>query len=297
MGVIKIFKNLYLKIFVILLSYLLIFYFGYYTYGWGVDNNNKLFPLTKFIKRNFFDGDYKKITNYNLKIFNNVSSKNKVSCPKPEEAYVIIGFGQSNSANSAGHRFQNKKKIINFFEGNCYFATDPMLGATGKGGSLWLSLSQKLNINNQRIVLATFGVGGSNVGNWLDKKELFPFYKKNIEELKKKFPKVSAVIWIQGEADINTNQYAFEENLTIWLKTISTDLPEATIYVTGTSFCGGKKNDKIVKIQEKVSNLLNIVYVGNTDNLNNSYHRYDGCHYSERGINELADMISKSWVN
>lgn len=112
-----------------------------------------------------------------------MSKKSEVSCPKVDDAYVIVGFGQSNSANSAGHRFETNKDIVNFYNGKCYVAIDPLLGATGRGGSVWIPLSEALNINDKTIVLSTFGVGGTKVSDWLNDEYLMPFYKENIEVL------------------------------------------------------------------------------------------------------------------
>ena len=44
-----------------------------------------------------------------INFFNKLEDKNKITCPK-KRMHVIIGFGQSNSANHAGHRFKAKNK-------------------------------------------------------------------------------------------------------------------------------------------------------------------------------------------
>lgn len=233
-----------------------------------------------------------------VSVIDDISKKIEVTCPKKNDAYVIIGFGQSNSANSSGHRFENNKtSILNFFNGKCYLANDPMLGATGNHGSVWIPLAKHLDIKNKSIVFATFGVGGTHVKSWLDKYHLLPFYKKNIKDLKTHYPNPDAAVWIQGERDATTPSELFKKQLKEWINIIQQDLPSTIIYITGTSYCKGVSNSKILEIQKNIAeNLTNGVYVGSTDNLNQTKYRYDDCHFSEQGTEELAKLIASRWL-
>ena len=149
----SIIKNYYKVFFLLLFA----FWCGYEAH------EKKIFPLKRFIEKNFSPSSTDNEANSSnesisippmekINFFNKLEDKNKINCPKKEDAFVIIGFGQSNSANHAGHKFKAKnKKILNFFEGNCYEAQDPLLGATGQQGSLWIPLAEKIKTKKKLL--------------------------------------------------------------------------------------------------------------------------------------------------
>ena len=125
---------------------LLAFWAGYEAH------NNKVFPIGRFIERNFFEKEVVTKLQKKVHAYVDVSNKSEVSCPVEDDAYIIIGFGQSNSANYAGHRFEINKDIVNFYNGKCYVANDPLLGATGRSGSVWIPLSEQLEIKDLSVL-------------------------------------------------------------------------------------------------------------------------------------------------
>ena len=286
------------KISLIILSHLFIFYLGYDAYRYGLENDNKIFPITKFIERNLFDYDLKspKPNQKRFHVYSNISKKEEISCPKPKDSYVIVGFGQSNSANSAGHRFHTDKRIVNFFNGKCYAANDPMLGASGIGGSVWIPLTEELNIEGKLIVLATLGIGGTKVSEWLDGEYLLPFYRENIDSLNRFYENPNAVVWIQGESDVLTEIEVLNKQLKKWFRILRKDFEKSNIYITGTSYCFANSNENILKIQKSNAKEIDAIYVGSTDELIDQSLRYDDCHFSEKGIRALASLIAKSWI-
>jgi len=269
---------------------LLAFWAGYEAHS------NKLFPLGRFIERTFFEKEVVTKLQKKVHAYGDVSKKSEVSCPLEDDAYVIVGFGQSNSANSAGHRFEANNDIVNFYNGKCYIAIDPLLGATGRRGSVWIPLSEELNISNKTIVLSTFGVGGTKVADWLNDEYLMPFYKENIDILKKVYDKPNALVWIQGESDVSTSSKVFNQQIKEWLEILRTDFSVSNIYVTGTSYCHGKSNDAVLLAQRKQAENIGAVYVGSTDKLAQQSYRYDDCHFSEKGVKALASLITTSWI-
>lgn len=277
-------------------SYLHTLYILLAFWGGYEAHDNKLFPLGRFFERTFLEKSTTTMMQQKINVFGNVSERSEVDCPKKDNAYVIIGFGQSNSANSAGHRFKTNKNILNFFNGKCYIANDPMLGATGTRGSIWIPLSEELKIEDRVIVLATFGIGGSKVSDWLDKTRLYPFYTENIASLKRLYENPQAVVWIQGESDVSTPNEVFNIQLKQWFKILRSDFKQSNIFVTGTSYCSNRSNENVLLSQRKNAKEIGAIYVGSTDDLFEQDYRYDDCHFSEKGIRELALLIKKSWI-
>ena len=62
------------------------------------------------------------------------------------EPAVFLIIGQSNGANHGETRHSCKEAVFNFnpFDGGCYRASDPLLGATGDLGSPWCLLADAL---------------------------------------------------------------------------------------------------------------------------------------------------------
>ena len=64
-------------------------------------------------------------------------AKTKVDCPtQTADTAVLLVIGQSNAANHAEQRITTRfpGRALNYFEGNCYDAASPLLGATGGPG-------------------------------------------------------------------------------------------------------------------------------------------------------------------
>ena len=280
---------------------LLVFWAGYEAH------NNKLFPINQFLNQNIFTKvkdisglhkrvDVSAVTREKLVgVFTNISKKKEITCPSADNSLVVIGFGQSNSANHAGHRFASlTPNIVNFFNGKCYQAADPMLGSTGRSGSPWIPLAKQLASSHNSVVVATFGIGGTKVEEWLDPESLLPFYSKNIASLQKVYPNPDIAIWIQGESDKGTEIFKFRTNLETWFNIIRYDLPDTDLYISGTSYCNGSSNTSNVSAQRQISEKVGATFVGSTDDLINVNYRYDDCHFSEQGVRALVEILSGS---
>jgi hypothetical protein len=69
--------------------------------------------------------------------------KKAVICPQQtDHTAVLLLIGQSNAGNHAGQRFgsEHGETLVNFFDGQCYVAASPLLGADGTSGEYWTEL-------------------------------------------------------------------------------------------------------------------------------------------------------------
>jgi hypothetical protein len=267
-------------------------------------HNSKIFPIKRFIETKLGIDSTTQAQDSNklppitkINYYSNISDRLIVKCPKTENALVIIGFGQSNSANHTGHRFNSEdNSIINFFDGKCYQAKDPMIGATGSQGSIWIPLAKKIKKKNgKKIVIASFGVGGTSIQQWLEDQELTDFYNFNLFMLKKTYSNPDMAFWIQGENEINTDPDDLRNYYNKFFSQFLSKFPKTNLYVTGTSYCNGKKNKNVIKIQKETAKKTGAIYVGETDSLVGSKFRYDDCHYSEKGVDELTNMLARKY--
>lgn len=91
------------------------------------------------------------------------------SVPCPTSALVIMALGQSNAANHVGPRVGRDDAVpaYAFFRSRCMRIEDPIPGATGADGSLWIQLAQRLvRERGQPVVIMAAGAGGSTVDDW-----------------------------------------------------------------------------------------------------------------------------------
>jgi len=73
--------------------------------------------------------------------------KTAVPCPaQTADMAVILAIGQSNAANHASTRLTTRhpEQVFNLFDGKCYVAASPLLGATGEGGEFLTPLADRL---------------------------------------------------------------------------------------------------------------------------------------------------------
>ncbi len=125
------------------------------------------------------------------------------SCEGKNTAFI---FGQSNSANSGqSPDRQEIPGVYMFYNGFCYPAADPLLGATlaNGGGSLWMSMAREYKkLHPQKdLVLFSFGVGGSSVREWTLGAAHFNRLSTALTQVRSSKLKVIKIFWHQGESD------------------------------------------------------------------------------------------------
>jgi len=85
---------------------------------------------------------------------------------------VIIVLGQSNVANHGEGHYVSTECVHNFnvYDGRCYHAADPLLGASGLGGSFAPRFGDIIIRRGlfDRIIVAPIAMAGSTVEQWAD---------------------------------------------------------------------------------------------------------------------------------
>jgi len=232
--------------------------------------------------------------------YNDVAAETEVDCASiynNEKSLVVMGIGQSNHANSVPVRYTPRNAVYTFFKGKCYVGRDPVLGATGDGGSVLTRLADKvLDANPQydNVIIVGGAVGGSSViqwvwgnplGTWIIVEQHLRLLSANIE--------LDMILWHQGEADIllTTAQYKyFFKVMRFWFRYFNLNAP---IYIAQASYCLGNSSQQIRDAQFQLAEEFDDLKHGpNTDTLDSSY-RYDNCHFSDEG----ADVHANLWLD
>ena len=97
--------------------------------------------------------------------FKDTRGRQPVSCKifTQSRTAVIVIAGQSTADNSGDTPYSPSRSVHNFnlFDGMCYRAKDPLLGATGNGGSVWPRLGDMLVAGNvfDQVLFVPLAVG------------------------------------------------------------------------------------------------------------------------------------------
>ena len=99
---------------------------------------------------------------------------------------VLFILGQSNVANTVSSYSETSLPIYNFYQGRLYLAKDPLLGATGKQGSLWIRTATNYLAHSEfhEIVLVNISRGNSSVKDWAEMGRYQQILTKTLNVLK-----------------------------------------------------------------------------------------------------------------
>jgi Carbohydrate esterase, sialic acid-specific acetylesterase len=204
---------------------------------------------------------------------------------------VAIVFGQSNSANYGESRKRAKEGVYNFYKGKLYRAEDPLVGATGNQGSVWTRLGDKIVEEKlyDAVIFISIGVASTPIARWTAGGDLHSRIINTISDVMQSGLKVTHLLWHQGESDIKTRKEDYKMMFMDMVYGIRSKGIEAPIYVSITTRCWKTLNE-IQEAQTELVDILSGIYAGpNTDSLGFCY-RYDGCHFSDEGLEKYAEL-------
>ena len=212
---------------------------------------------------------------------------------------IILGIGQSNIANEgeACALYVAKREVynFNFFDGNCYEARDPLLGASHDRSNVLTRVGDLLveRGNYQRVVLIPIAHGGTFVSEWSPTGRMFPRLQWTLERLRDQQIKITHIAWQQGEAEAaqhNPNPEDWVRHFLAMVDAIRAAGAEAPIYVAQSTICCNDPNAQIQTAQRQVVNPTAGILSGPDIDLIGRDERYDGCHLSAAGLRHAAEL-------
>ncbi|HEY7229029.1 MAG TPA: sialate O-acetylesterase [Pseudolabrys sp.] len=214
---------------------------------------------------------------------------------------VIVVVGQSNAANHGAGRYVAKRRVDNFniYDGRCYRAEDPLLGASGDGGNFATRLGDKLVDAGlfDRVILAPIAMGGTTVEQWADE----GMFNRRIPVLVRRLYdaglSADLILWQQGEGnpgigDVQGRQY--RKNLLEVIGSFRKCGADAPLFVSLTTLCGGPhaNADNIRAGQKGAVNPAVGIFQGPDTDTIGVEHRWDACHFDEVGL----DLAASLWL-
>lgn len=239
-----------------------------------------------------------------------MAMKTAVACPFDRPGTVVLyAIGQSNAANSVQPRTVGQPihpEVFEYYDGRCYQAASPMLGAEGTDGSLWPMLGAELIARRsaRQVVIAVFAVNGAPIRRFIDPNDLLPRWLPGWKQLTGTRA-ADALIWMQGEADFarktTTNAYsqAFGEFLSaLKLDGVSSPLILVPILTRCADNDHWVADNPTAIAQRTISSKLNGPGAGvDMDRILDFPHaRYDGCHLSGDGASAAVRALAHALV-
>lgn len=210
---------------------------------------------------------------------------------------VILIYGQSNVANTVSQKSQTSLPIFNFYKGKLYQAKDPLLGATGKLGSLWIDTAKKIlkKSDYKEVILVNDARNNSSIKDWSPKGKFHKTLNDTYHQLTQLHLAPHLIVFGQGERDSIDNMSSL--NYALHLKNLYENVQsthgDKPFLISLSSRCYAYlPNNNIRQAQLKLINDYPSVFQGpDTDSFNESY-RYDGCHFNKLG----KQVISNVWA-
>ncbi|MBF0153680.1 MAG: hypothetical protein HQL64_08075 [Magnetococcales bacterium] len=255
---------------------------------WPVERLSRI--KKQLLREAVYDADYRLI---------GYPDKKKIPCPEQTaQTVVLFTIGQSNTANSAEQRHASTAgdKVVNYFEGDCFVASSPLLGTTDQAGEPWTLLGNRLVQNHMadRVILIPAGIGGSPIKRWQEGGDLNKKMLSILDRVKPVY-RVTHILWHQGETDfaLNTPKVEYEKMFRSLVDSIRKRGIPAPVYVSvasRTSPAWSPDNPVALAQKSLVDRSRNILPGVDTDSLLASAEsRHDGVHFSASGQEKFAN--------
>lgn len=231
-------------------------------------------------------------------IRNNVRGKID-SFTKSNRNLVTLILGQSNAANYCEQLNSSDKNIFMYFQKRIYKAKDPILGASGKYGSIWIPVFDELLERREfdSILIVNIAQRSSSVEDWQSNGIYHDLLQGTLASLQEKNLEPDIILWQQGEQD-NLNGMCKEDYKSAFRKihnTIDRFEDQIPILISITSFHPNSASPVSSAIREAQYELIEeseSLFLGPDTDVHVQECRYDGIHFSKKGMYS----VSKDWV-
>jgi Carbohydrate esterase, sialic acid-specific acetylesterase len=218
-----------------------------------------------------------------------------VAAAKP---LVLLALGQSNAGNHGA--LQASERVVVIADGKCVWASDPLPGSTGSGGSIWSRLPRSIRLRGSErpVVLSVMGIDATSIEDWTaPRSDLRQHLILRLQEMARLNLMPDLVLWQQGEADarahVSTARY--QAGLTGLAEVLQAGGSRVPILLARSTLCRSKPDEAIRKAAANMVAVDARFRLGpDTDALQGGEYRIDGCHLSLAGLDEAAMAWAKA---
>ena len=227
--------------------------------------------------------------------------KTETPCPPPTaRTAVILAIGQSNIANHASIRVATRhpKTVLNYFDGKCYVAGSPLLGASSDGGEFLTLLADRLidDAVYRSVIIVPAGIGGTPIVLWQRNGQLNDMLLRTVEGLPPGY-QVTQVLWQQGESDflLATPPADYVASFRSLVEVLAENGVDAPLYISISTKCGPwTANNPIAVAQRSLIDGRRVFLGVDSDGLLGTKDRFDDCHLSESGQRKTAAAYAEA---
>jgi len=221
---------------------------------------------------------------------------------------VILSLGQSNAACFGQGTYNCRNDVYEYYKGKVYKAYEPLIGAAGNNGcSVWTRFSDMLIDSGlyKKVIILPIAIGSTSIQCWSDG-NCNEKLRETLQNIVRDSIKITHVIWHQGESDNieNTSKEVYKARLKKILLQLRQHGIKANFYVCVASYhpyVVDKNNGIDTEIQhaqiEFTQENIGTKLCVNTDLIDLAADRYDGVHFSERGLNKFAMELFQNIKN
>lgn len=245
------------------------------------------------------EGEVARMLDWRRDTYLSERGKKRVDCaaiPRGAGTAVLLILGQSNASNEGKGARVEKAHVYNFnvFTGRCFMASDPLLGTTGKGAGFAMRLGAMLVDAKlfSDVVLVPIAVGGTRVRDWAPGGAHHPRALLALKRLKSADLPVTFALWHQGEGDATPDfsKSEYKRHFMGMFTSLRLQGTKADFFVPLASLCRDSPHSGVREAQAELVDPKRGIYAGpDTDTLGLK-ERFDGCHFSSRGLDKHARL-------
>lgn len=225
-----------------------------------------------------------------------------------DKTMIALVFGQSNAANNGQKAYTTHNAyVFNYYGGKLYTAKDPLIGNTGKGGSVWTRLGDKLIDSGfyKKVIFIPIAVGATAIERWVNGGDCFEKLQQTLKTLDSLHIHLTHIFWHQGESDNlqNTSKAKYKEQLRAILQNLR-KYQSADFYVSIASYHPGAIAkplgvDTVIRNaqMEFINENKGVLAGPDTDTIIHAIHRHDSVHFSDFGMAAYTQLWFTAIIN
>lgn len=212
----------------------------------------------------------------------------QVPCPPKEGTMVALLVGQSNAGNFAETRTRAGPAVSVLYDGRCYDAADPLLGATGARGSVWPAFADKIVAAGlyRRVLLVPAAVGSTPIETWAPGGVHYPRIQLRLAQVRALGLRPSHVFISQGEYEADAASSAEDYRVDLGRLLEALRPSGAAIFVATTGRCTKAPNEALRAAQASARQAFGAFAGPDMDRVSG---RINGCHLSSAAAKAAAN--------
>lgn len=230
------------------------------------------------------------------------AGKTEVPCPSldtPTAVIVVLGQGLAGNHAEPGNPRQPHERALNWYQGKCYPASSPLLGATGEGDEPWTRMADQLLASQQfkTVLIAPIAIAGSGMSRWVPGGDIDQHLVQDIRSLQAVF-RTTHVIWLQSStlASTTSTEKPYLQSMQGVIKTLRSVGVRAPIYLSAAHACGKAEQGEnpLTMAQANLIDNAQLIFRGvDMDALLSPEDLAGPCYLSAKGVGVVASAWSQ----